>query len=102
MAEEVTTPAQTSSASIWIDDARVQFLKLWSVRFSLMISLFGVVQTGMAIYTDESPWAAVITVVLGVVTAISRVVRQPKLKAKDGWLLSENGSLGDTQSGSQP
>ena len=80
----IETVLETPS-SIWIDDAKNQFLKLWSVRFSLLLSIFSAVQAAIAVYDQESPWAFVFACFLGIATAISRVIRQPKLKASNGW-----------------
>lgn len=88
----IETVVETPS-SIWIDDARKQFLKLWSVRFSLILSIFSAVQAAIAVYDQQSPWAFVFACLLGIITAISRVIRQPKLKASNGWEITTTSSV---------
>lgn len=76
----------------FIEDAKTQFLKLWSVRFSLMLAVFGAIQTGMAVYDGESIIAPIITALAGIAIAVSRVIAQPALKASNGWEATDGSS----------
>lgn len=77
-----------------IDDAKTQFLKLWSVRFSLATSIFGAIQTGMALYDGKSIIVPAVTMVAGIAIAVARVIKQPSLKAEGGFEVgSSNGGV---------
>jgi len=74
-----------------IEDAKTQWYKLWSVRFSLATSIFGAVQTGMAMYDGKSVIVPAITMLAGVAIAIARIIKQPNLKADAGFEVTGGG-----------
>lgn len=76
----------------FIDDVKTQWWKLWSVRFSLATSIFGAIQTGMALYDGKSVIVPAVTMVAGVAIAIARVIKQPNLKAEGGFEVTGTGN----------
>lgn len=64
----------------FIDDARAQFPKLWSVRFALLAAFASAVEAGMHLYASGT--APILVVAAGLTSlgaAIARVVAQPAL-----------------------
>ena len=71
----------------FIDDVKTQWYKLWSVRFSLGLSIVGVFQTAWAMYDGKSVIVPAVTIIGGIVIAISRVLKQDNLQAANGFEL---------------
>jgi hypothetical protein len=64
----------------FIDDARAQFPKLWSVRFALLAAIASAVESGMHLYASGT--APILVVAAGLTSlgaAIARVVAQPSV-----------------------
>ena len=64
----------------FIDDARAQFPKLWSVRFALLAAFASAVEVGMHLYASGT--APMLVVAAGMTSlggALARVVAQPAL-----------------------
>ncbi len=64
----------------FIDDARAQFPKLWSVRFALLAAVASAIEAGMHLYANGT--APILVVAAGLTSlgaAIARVVAQPAL-----------------------
>jgi len=64
----------------FIDDARAQFPKLWSVRFSLLAAFASAIEAGMHLYAGGI--APILVVAAGLTSlgaAIARVVAQPSV-----------------------
>jgi hypothetical protein len=60
-------------------------LKLWSVRFSLLVSIFGVGQTAWAFYDGRSLLMPALVFLIGVAFLVLRILKQPDLKAEAGF-----------------
>jgi len=64
----------------FIEDARKQFPKLWSVRFALLAAVASAIEAGMNLYaTGTAPILVVATGMASLGAAIARVVAQPAL-----------------------
>lgn len=64
----------------FIEDARKQFPKLWSVRFALLAAVASAIEAGMNLYaTGTAPILVVTTGMASLGAAIARVVAQPAL-----------------------
>lgn len=64
----------------FIDDARKQFPKLWSVRFALLAALASAIETGANLYaTGTAPLLVVATCMASLGAAIARVIAQPSV-----------------------
>ena len=64
----------------FIEDARKQFPKLWSVRFALLAAVASAIEAGMNLYaTGTAPILVVATGMASLGAAIARVVAQPSV-----------------------
>ena len=64
----------------FIEDARKQFPKLWSVRFALLAAIASAIEAGMNLYaTGTAPILVVATGMASLGAAIARVVAQPSV-----------------------
>ena len=64
----------------FIEDARAQFPKLWSVRFALLAAIAWAVEAGMHLYASgTAPIRVVAAGLTSLGAAIARVVAQPAL-----------------------
>lgn len=64
----------------FIEDARKQFPKLWSVRFALLAAIASAVEAGMHLYaTGTAPLLVVAAGLTSLGAAIARVVVQPSV-----------------------
>jgi len=64
----------------FIEDARKQFPKLWSVRFALLAAIASAVEAGMHLYaTGTAPLLVVAAGLTSLGAAIARVVAQPSV-----------------------
>ncbi|MBD8654109.1 hypothetical protein IFT68_00525 [Oxalobacteraceae sp. CFBP 13730] len=64
----------------FIEDARSQFPKLWSVRFALLAAIASAIEAGMNLYASGT--ASLLVVAAGLTSlgaAIARVVAQPSV-----------------------
>ena len=64
----------------FIDDARAQFPKLWSVRFALLAAIASAIEAGMNLYASgTTPLLVVAAGLTSLGAAIARVVAQPSV-----------------------
>ena len=64
----------------FIQDARKQFPKLWSVRFALLAAIASAIEAGMNLYAGgTAPLLVVAAGLTSLGAAIARVVAQPAL-----------------------
>ena len=64
----------------FIEDARKQFPKLWSVRFALLAAVASAIEAGMNLYaTGTAPILVVATGMASLGAAIARVIAQPSV-----------------------
>ena len=64
----------------FIDDWRVQFPKLWSVRFTLLAALASAIETGMHLYaTGTAPLLVVAAGMASLGAAVARIIAQPSV-----------------------
>lgn len=65
----------------FIEEAKKQFPRLWSVRLSLLAGLLSSLEAGADMYVTGKPtMAAVAATVVAFAAAFSRIVAQPALK----------------------
>jgi hypothetical protein len=65
----------------FIDDAKRQFPKLWSVRFALLAAAASGIETAMHLYaTGTAPLLVIAAGLSSLGAAIARVIAQPSLE----------------------
>lgn len=64
----------------FIDDARKQFPRLWSVRLTLLAAVASAIETGVHLYaTGTAPLLVIGSFFASIGAAIARIVAQPSV-----------------------